>query len=91
MKKILLVEDEEMTREGVEEFLKVKGYEVVAVEDGEEAIATFQRESFDLVVLDIMLPKVDGFEVLQTIRKTSETSILMLTAMDDESTQIMGI
>src|SRR5690625_3727494 len=90
MKKILLVEDEEMTREGVEEFLKVKGYEVVAVEDGEEAIATFQRESFDLVVLDIMLPKVDGFEVLQTIRKTSETSILMLTAMDDESTQIMS-
>lgn len=90
MKKILLVEDEEATREGVEEFLKVKGYEVVAVGDGEEAIATFQREGFDLVILDIMLPKADGFEVLQTIRKTSETSVLMLTAMDDESTQIMS-
>lgn len=90
MKKILLVEDEEVTREGVEEFLKVKGYEVVAVGDGEEAIATFQREDFDLVVLDIMLPKADGFEVLQEIRKTSETSVLMLTAMDDESTQIMS-
>lgn len=88
MKKILLVEDEEMTREGVEEFLKVKGYDVVAAEDGEEAIATFKRESFDLVILDIMLPKADGFEVLQTIRKISETSVLMLTAMDDESTQI---
>lgn len=90
MEKILLVEDEEMTREGVEEYLKVKGYDVVAVEDGEEAIATFQRESFDLVILDIMLPKADGFEVLQTIRKISETSVLMLTAMDDESTQIMS-
>lgn len=90
MKKILLVEDEEISREGVEEFLKVKGYEVVAVRDGEEAITAFQREDFDLVILDIMLPKSDGFEVLQTIRKTSETSVLMLTAMDDESTQIMS-
>lgn len=90
MKKILLVEDEEVTREGVEEFLKVKGYKVVAVGDGEEAIAIFQSEDFDLVVLDIMLPKADGFEVLQTIRETSETSVLMLTAMDDESTQIMS-
>lgn len=90
MKKILLVEDEEVTREGVEEFLKVKGYDVVAVGDGEEAMNTFQSEYFDLVVLDIMLPKADGFEVLQTIRKTSETSVLMLTAMNDESTQIMS-
>lgn len=90
MKKILLVEDEEVTREGVEEFLKVKGYEVVAVGDGETAIEAFQSESFDLVVLDIMLPKADGFEVLKTIRETSETSVLMLTAMDDESTQIMS-
>ena len=90
MKKILLVEDEEITREGIEEFLKVKGYEVIAVEDGEEAIAIFQRERFDLVILDIMLPQADGFEVLKRIRQTSETSVLMLTAMDDESTQIMS-
>ena len=88
MKKILLVEDEEMTREGIEEFLKVKGYDVVAVADGEKAIEIFQRENFDLVILDIMLPKVDGFEVLRSIRKISETSVLMLTAMDDELTQI---
>lgn len=90
MKKILLVEDEEITREGIEEFLKVKGYEVIAVEDGEEAITIFQRERFDLVILDIMLPQADGFEVLKRIRQTSETSVLMLTAMDDESTQIMS-
>lgn len=90
MKKILLVEDEEVTREGVEEFLTVKGYDVVAVGDGKTAIDTFRHEGFDLVVLDIMLPGADGFEVLQTIRETSETSVLMLTAMDDESTQIMS-
>lgn len=75
--KLLLVEDDDVTREGIEEFLKVKGYKVVAVADGEAAIHAFQQEGFDLVILDIMLPKADGFEVLQAIRKTSETSILM--------------
>lgn len=90
MKNILLVEDDELIRDGVTEFLSVKGYRVIAVEDGEEAIETFQQERFDLIILDIMLPKVDGFEVLQTIRATSETPVLMLTAMDDEPTQIMS-
>ncbi len=89
--KILLVEDEEVTREGITEFLTVKGYNVVAVGDGEEAINVFERTvDFDLVILDIMLPKVDGFEVLHTIRKNSQTSVLMLTAMEDEYTQIMS-
>lgn len=88
--KILLVEDEEITREGIEEFLTVKGYDVVAVEDGETAIQVFESTSFDLVILDIMLPKADGFTVLNTIRKSSQTSVLMLTAMDDEYTQIMS-
>lgn len=89
--KILLVEDEETTREGIAEFLTVKGYQVVAVGDGEEAITAFESTSdFELVILDIMLPKADGFEVLHTIRKNSQTSVLMLTAMDDEYTQIMS-
>lgn len=90
MTKILLVEDEEFTREGIEAFLKAKTYNVVAVADGEAAIHAFQAQSFDLVILDIMLPKADGFEVLQEIRNMSETSVLMLTAMDDESTQVMS-
>src|SRR5699024_10584403 len=90
MKKVLLVDDDEMTRDGVAEYLKVKGYDVVAVGDGEDALDTFQTKQFDLVILDIMLPKADGFEVLQTIRQTSDTSVLMLTAMDDELTQIMS-
>lgn len=89
--KILLVEDEEITREGITEFLTVKGYNVIPVADGEEAIDVFQRTAhFDLVILDIMLPKADGFTVLHTIRQASQTPVLMLTAMDDEYTQIMS-
>lgn len=88
--KILLVEDEEITREGIEEFLTVKGYEVVSASDGEEAMNMFQNQDFDLVILDIMLPKADGFQVLNKIREDSKTSVLMLTAMDDEYTQIMS-
>ncbi|MCR8658531.1 response regulator transcription factor [Paenibacillus endoradicis] len=89
--KILLVEDEEITREGIAEFLTVKGYHVVAVGDGAAAINVFEStQDFDLIILDIMLPKADGFEVLHTIRKYSQTSVLMLTAMDDEYTQIMS-
>lgn len=89
-KRILLVEDEETTREGIDEFLTVKGYEVVAARDGEEAIKVFGGMRFDLVILDIMLPKADGFTVLHAIRESSQTSVLMLTAMDDEYTQIMS-
>lgn len=89
-KKILIVEDEKTTREGIAEYLTVKGYEVVAVGDGEDAIHSFIHTRFDLVILDIMLPKADGFAVLKTIRETSRTSVLMLTAMDDEYTQIMS-
>lgn len=87
---ILLVEDEIGTREGVEEFLKVKGYNVTAVSDGEVAIEVFKDIVFDMVILDIMLPKLDGFSVLNVIRDTSETPVLMLTAMDDERTQLMS-
>ncbi|MBF6625945.1 response regulator transcription factor [Aerococcaceae bacterium zg-BR9] len=88
--KVLLVEDDDITREGVAEFLTVKGYEVVQVSDGEAAINTFQEQPFDVVILDIMLPKVDGFGVLKAIRAVNQTCVLMLTAMTDDSTQIMS-
>ncbi|QPK93621.1 response regulator transcription factor [Actinomyces sp. zg-332] len=88
--RILLVEDDEVTREGVAEFLTVKNYEVVSAEDGEKAISIFQNQVFDLVILDIMLPKADGFEVLKKIRSCNQTFVLMLTAMADDSTQIMS-
>lgn len=89
-KRILVVEDDEITREGIMEFLQEKGYEVTAASDGEEGIASFQRTGADLVLLDIMLPKADGFAVLSAIRKMGQTPVLMLTAMDDEYTQIMS-
>ena len=90
MKNILFVEDDEMTRDGVETFLTVKGYDVTTAEDGELAVEAFHRQNFDLVILDIMLPKMNGFDVLKDIRARSKTPVLMLTAMDDESTQIMS-
>lgn len=88
--KILIVEDDQITREGIEEFLTVKEYDVVSVDDGEKAITTFESIDFDLIILDIMLPKADGFMVLNKIREYSQVPVLMLTAMADEYTQIMS-
>lgn len=90
MKKILLVEDEEDTRDGIYEFLKEHGYHVVCAIDGEEALHLFESDRFDIVLLDIMLPKANGFIVLNHIRKKSNVPVLMLTAMNDEYTQIMS-
>ncbi|MHC5268766.1 response regulator transcription factor [Enterococcus sp. LJL98] len=88
--KIFLVEDDEMTREGIEAYLLAKNYQVMVAADGERAWSLFKRNSFDLVILDVMLPKEDGFQVLQKIRKVSEVPVLMLTAMNDESTQVLS-
>lgn len=90
MKKILLVEDEEDTRDGVYEFLKERRYYVVCAIDGEDALNLFESDRFDIVLLDIMLPKANGFVVLNHIRKKSNVPVLMLTAMNDEYTQIMS-
>lgn len=89
-RRILVVEDEQDTREAVCEFLLDRGYDVMDAVDGEDAIQAFENHSFDMVLLDIMLPKVNGFVVLHTIRKNSSIPVLMLTAMNDEYTQIMS-
>lgn len=83
--KILVVEDERITREGIEEFLKEKGFDVMTASDGEEALEKFRGAS--LVVLDIMIPKIDGIEVLKEIRRISDVPVIMLTAISDEMTQ----
>lgn len=85
---ILVVEDEEMIREGIAEFLKEQGYSVYEAEDGEAGLAQFQNGQIHLIVLDIMLPKMDGMQVLREVRKTSSIPVLMLTAMSDEQTQV---
>ncbi len=85
---ILLVEDDAMIREGLMEFLSEEGYQVMCAADGEAGLAMFRENIVHLVILDIMLPKMDGIELLKEIRKVSRLPVLMLTAMTDERTQV---
>ena len=88
--KILIVEDEIDIREGISEYLSEVGYDVMVAEDGQEGIDLFKSNEFDLVLLDIMLPKINGFGVLSQIREISDVPVMMLTAMTDDSSQIMS-
>lgn len=85
---LLIVEDEAAIREGVREYLSEQGFHVFTAEDGVVALEVFQKESIDLILLDIMMPRKNGFEVLEEVRKTSKVPILMLTALHDEETQV---
>ena len=87
---ILIVEDEKEIREGVSEYLAEVGYNVISAEDGMQAIELFKNSKIDLVILDIMLPKANGFVVLNKIRQESNVPVIMLTAMSDDYTQIMS-
>lgn len=89
-KHVLLVEDDIDTQEAVIEYLKEKGYQISAASDGLQAMELFKENLFDIVLLDIMLPKANGFVVLNWIRERSQIPVLMLTAMSDEYTQIMS-
>lgn len=90
MVKILVVEDDEMINQVVTEFLMEKEYEVVSVKDGEEALEKFIIQSFDLLLLDIMLPSISGVDILKKVRETSDVPVIMLTAIDDEYTQLVS-
>ena len=90
MKNILIVEDEPDIQELLCAYLKDAGYETAAAGDGVEALALFQARPFDLVLLDVMLPKIDGFGVCEVIRRQSQVPILMLTALDGEEEQLRG-
>lgn len=87
---ILVVEDDAAIREGIVEFLTDQGYQVFGAADGETGLSLFQENTIHLLVLDIMLPKMNGIEVLREVRKTSQIPALMLTAMTDEQTQILS-
>ena len=87
---ILIVEDEKEIREGVSEYLSEVGYNIISAEDGLQAIELFKNSKIDLVILDIMLPKANGFVVLNKIRQESNVPVIMLTAMSDDYTQIMS-
>ena len=86
--KILVVEDDVVIRDGVVAFLIEAGNQCIVAEDGEQAIRQFEKDHIDFVLLDIMLPKKSGLEVLKIIRKNSEVPILMLTALNDDHTKI---
>ncbi len=88
MQRILVVEDDKNTHQVIGEFLKEAGYAITGAYDGEEAIMRFYEEPFDLVILDIMLLKKNGIEILKEIRALSDTPVIMLTALGDEYTQI---
>lgn len=88
---ILFLEDEPTIREVLTEYMKIQNYDVTCAEDGEQAIKLLNQRKFDMAVLDIMVPKVSGLEVLQYIKKhKSEMATIMLTALDDEKTQVQA-
>jgi two-component system response regulator VicR len=90
-KKILVVDDEKPISDIVKFNLTKEGYTVVTAFDGEEALSQFKEESPDLVLLDLMLPKIDGLEVARQIRKDNDTPIIMLTAKDSEIDKVLGL
>ena len=89
--KILIVDDEPSIRRILETRLSIMGYKVYSVADGEEALIAFKREQPNLVILDLMMPKLDGYGVCQELRKDSDIPIIMLTALGDVSDRITGL
>ena len=89
--RILVADDEASIRRILETRLKMQGYEVVTAEDGEEAVEVYNKSNPDLVILDVMMPKMDGYGVTREIRRTSDVTIIILTALGDVSERITGL
>lgn len=89
-KTLLIVEDEDILREIVKDYLLNEGYEVIEAVDGNEALAIFKERDVHLIILDIMLPELDGWSVCRRIRKSSNVPIIMLTARVDEDDTLLG-
>jgi len=90
MNKILLIEDEENLRHIIASYLRKEGFTVVEAGDGEEALEKFSNDEFCLIVLDLMLPKRNGYDVCKSIRTQSQVPVLMLTARDTENDELQG-
>lgn len=91
MKKILIVDDEKPILDIIKFNLAKEGYETVTAFDGREAITKFEEENPDLIILDLMLPELDGLEVAKEVRKTSHIPIIMLSAKDSEFDKVIGL
>jgi DNA-binding response OmpR family regulator len=90
-KKILLVDDEPEILEICRDYLKASGYDVVTAKDGAQGLSTFRRERPDLIVLDLMLPEMDGLDVCRAVRRESNVPIIMLTARVEETDKLIGL
>jgi DNA-binding response OmpR family regulator len=90
MNRILIVEDEKLMLDLISDYLEIAGYKVFKAMDGEEGLALFEENEIDLVILDVMMPKMDGFSLCRRIRKQSDVFIIMLTAREEDDDQMMG-
>ncbi len=90
-KKILLVDDEPLILKGLKYSLEKEGYQTESASDGEEALERFEAGNYDMVLLDVMLPGLDGIEVCQRIRERSNVPIIMLTAKGEDMDKILGL
>ena len=90
-KKVLVVDDEKLIVKGIRFSLEQDGMEVDCAYDGEEALNMAKQNAYDMILLDVMLPKMDGFEVCQAIREFSDMPIVMLTAKGDDMDKILGL
>lgn len=88
---ILLVEDDSSIQEMVETYLSKEGFQITIASDGEEGVLAFLKGSFDLIILDIMMPKLDGLEVVRIIREKSAVPILMMSAKDTDVDKAIGL
>lgn len=88
--RLLIVEDEPRMREIIIDYFGEKGFEVTGARDGAEALQKLEEAEFDIVLLDIMMPELDGFSVCRRVRKTSEVPIIFLTARSDEEDKLFG-
>ena len=89
-KKVLIVDDEMRMRRVITDYLRIKGYDTIEAGDGVEALERFAQDSPDLVLLDVMMPRMDGWEVCRHIRAKSQVPIIMLTAKGEEEDELQG-
>lgn len=87
---ILVVEDDQEIQELIKQFLMTQQYKVIVASDGLEGMKQFNKQSFDLILLDVMMPNLNGFEVAKMIRSQSKIPIIMLTALEEEQDQMKG-
>lgn len=89
-KRILIVDDEKMIRNVVKEYAKFDGFETEEAEDGMEAVEICRREDFDLIIMDVMMPRLDGYSAVREIRKTKQIPVIMLSARGEEYDKLFG-